>query len=321
MERASTPERPAGANAVKSGPASAPLRWYVGLIGFSYPEWTGTFYTGGGRSHLLARYAAHFNAVEINTSFYSIPSAVTVAKWADVTPEDFRFCVKMPREITHGPTPPGTFASPYGPTPGHLLKFETVAHAKKLVEAVRPLGTKLGSLLMQLPRKFDERRRSEVAAFLDRLECDVPLTIEFRHPSWWSLTVQSMLRARGVCLATNDESPEHQARRSPEESTGASFASPIMPTTDFLYIRWLGRHGQFADRSREHFDPTSRLKWWAHTLRSAAAHDFRLRTVYGFFDNDFAGHAPATGRRFLDIIGDVRPRKPLKTSIQPGLFG
>jgi uncharacterized protein YecE (DUF72 family) len=296
-------------------------KWYIGMIGFSYPEWNGTFYTGGAKKHLLTRYAEHFNAVEINTSFYSVPSALTVGKWAEVTPDDFKFCVKMPRDITHGPTPPGTLASPYGPMPGHLLRDETIAIGKKLIDAVKPLGTKLGSVLLQFPRKFDERRRDEVALFLDRLAGDVPLTIEFRHESWWSLPVQAMLRERNVCLASNDEAPEYQAKHSPDESRGGKISRPIMPTSNFLYIRWLGRHGQFADRSTEHFDPTDRLTWWADTLRSAAGHDARLKTVYGFFDNDYAGHAPATGKRFLEIIGAKPVKGRRAVGVQAQLFG
>ncbi|MGH2550451.1 MAG: DUF72 domain-containing protein [Thermomicrobiales bacterium] len=305
--------------------------WRIGLVGFSYPEWEKTLYARRANTrmapksrenHRLATYAMHFNAVEINTTFYGIPSIDTVRSWADVTPADFRFCVKVPREVTHGPTPPGALAAAGGPPPGHLLHDRTITTARRFVETIRPLGGKLGAVLAQFPPKFAADRRDELMAFVDRLGGAAPLAVELRHPAWLTAETGAALRDRGVCWAGTDESPRHEVEKASDAKTGDKHElRPIMPTADFLYIRWLGRHGQFRDRSKEHFDPSSRLRWWAEHLREILDRNPRVRTVYGFFDNDFAGHAPATARRFKEILGLPVSESSMREREGPTLFG
>lgn len=304
--------------------------WSIGLVGFSYPEWSKTLYAGDARSrgsarggsHRLSKYATHFNAVEINTTFYGIPSIDTVRAWADATPADFHFCVKMPSSVTHGPTPPGALAAADGPSPGHLLHEETLATARRFMETLQPLGGKLGAVLAQFPPKFAADRRDELAAFLDRLGRAVPLAVELRNDSWWIPETEAILHERGSCWVGTDESPRHEAERAPD-ANGADRHAPraITPTADFLYIRWLGKHDQFDDRSKEHFDPSARLRWWAERLHSILNQNPHVRVVYGFFDNDFVGHAPATARRFRDILGLPAPNPYAKEPDGPTLFG
>lgn len=307
-----------------------PPSWSIGLVGFSYPEWSKTLYAGDARpfgsarggGHRLSKYAVHFNAVEINTTFYGIPSVDTVRAWADATPVDFRFCVKMPRDVTHGPTPPGALAAPDGPPPGHLMREETLTVARRFIEAIQPLGVKLGAVLAQFPPKFTADRCDELAAFLDRLGRAVPLAVELRHDSWWTPETGEVLRDRGVCWAATDESRRHEAERAPDVGGADRRAPrPITPTAGFLYIRWLGKHDQFSDRSKEQFDPSPRLRWWAERLRESLDRTPRIRAVYGFFDNDFAGHAPATARRFMDILGLPVPKPGAQEPDEPTLFG
>lgn len=309
--------------------------WHIGLVGFSYAEWSATLYAGNVHSrrssahrgnHRLAQYAAHFNAVEINTTFYGVPSTDTVQAWADATPAAFRFCLKMPRDVTHGPTPPGALAAANGPPIGHLLHKETLATARRFMAAIQSLGGKRGAVLVQFPPKFAADRSDELAAFLDRLVVGgagaVPLAIELRHDSWWTPETKDILHGLGVCWVGTDESLMCDAERAPDMSgLDRCVPRPIVPTADFLYIRWLGKHGQFDDRSKEHFDPLPRLRWWAERLREILDRNPRVRTVYGFFDNDFAGHAPATAQRFMDILGLTPPRRDAQEPDEPTLFG
>jgi len=290
--------------------------WFIGLVGFSYPEWENTFYRGVRKSvHRLAHYATLFNTVEINTTFYGVPTAKTARAWRDMTPDGFRFCVKMPRDVTHGPTPPGALASNEPPI-GHLLRDETLGAARRLVEAIEPIRAKLGAVLMQFPRRFSADRRGELAGFLERFGGAAPLAVELRHDSWRTPETSALLSEHGACWVAADESP----RRDVEANEASATEGALGPTAGFLYVRWLGRHGQFPDRSHEHFDPTARLLRWAERLRAAVREHPGLGAVYGFFDNDFAGHAPATAQRFAAIVGGTAPVGGSRPPKQRSLF-
>jgi uncharacterized protein YecE (DUF72 family) len=272
--------------------------------------------------HLLSSYATHFKAVEINTTFYGIPSIDTVRAWADATPPDFRFCVKMPRDVTHGPTPRGALAASDGPPPGHLLHKETHATVQRFAEVIQPLGNKLGAVLVQFPPKFVAGRFDELAAVFDRFERATPIAVEFRHDSWWTSETAAFLRDRGICWVGTDESSQREAMRVPDSGDrGMSAIRSITPTTDFLYVRWLGKHGQFKDRSQEHFDPSLRLRWWVERLRAILTANPHIRSVYGFFDNDFAGYAPATAMRFMSMLGIASHDAGGPQLDEPTLFG
>jgi uncharacterized protein YecE (DUF72 family) len=297
--------------------------WSIGTVGFFYPEWAGTLYAGVGRGagHRLTTYAQHFNAAEINSTFYGVPTSKTVQGWAEATPPEFRFCVKMPRDVTHGPTPPGALASADGPPTGHLVQSATIDMARRLIETVKPLGEKLGAVLVQFPPKFGPERLEELGGFLDRLGRDVPIAVELRNAGWWTGETEKMLKDRGVSWVAADESPQKFAAREPDPD-GQDERSPraIVATSDFLYVRWLGKHGQFRDRSREHFDPTERLRWWTKRLEKTLEEHPKIRTVFGYFDNDFAGDAPVTARRLMEMVGLETPKSERPSGGERTLF-
>jgi len=299
-------------------PAHAPT-WFLGLIGLSYEQWDALLNSAPvpRGSNRLTKYAAFFNAVEINTTFYRIPASDVVRSWAKAMPPGFRCSVKMPREITHGPMSPGTTIAPSCSPVGHLLDAQTLDTAKFFFESLRPLGDKLGSVLIQFPPRFSAERGDELLAFLDRFARRAPLAVELRHDSWWSPQTEHAFRERGISCVATDESPGNEAENAPSE-THRRPPRPIMPTADFLYVRWIGRHEQFMDLTKEHFDPTPRLLWWADRLRDLIIRHPNIRTIYGFFDNDFAGHAPATARRFMDLVGLSTPIQPRPD--EPTLF-
>lgn len=275
--------------------------WRVGLVGFSYPEWTRTLYAGvrarDGAGRLRA-YASVFNTVEINTSFYAIPPAASLRTWGAATPEDFRFCIKMVRDVTHGRTPAGSLASAVGPPSGHLVEASTIEKATRLIETARVLGPKLGAVLLQFPARFEPSRAGELFALLDVLGGEgVPLAVECRHPGWNEATILQEFAARRVCVAHTDETNKLQAAHEP------ALGRVLPVTSEMLYVRWLGKHGQFVDRTKEWIDPSVRLRWWANAIQRIMEQHPSVRRVYGFFDNDFAGHAPVTARRMLALIG------------------
>jgi uncharacterized protein YecE (DUF72 family) len=192
--------------------------------------------------------------------------------------------------------------------------------ARLLFEAIEPLGGKLGAVLLQFPPRFTAERAEELAAFLDRLTPAPRLSVEFRHASWESTETESLLRSRAVCWVASDDAPRHVITGQ-EERANARLSRRIAPTADFLYIRWLGKHGQFPHRRKEHFDPSPRLRWWSQRLREVLDRQPEVKDVYGFFDNDFAGHAPASAKRLMEILGLAPPAPEAPQNDEPTLFG
>jgi uncharacterized protein YecE (DUF72 family) len=168
----------------------------VGTSGYSYKQWVGNFYPPKTPAHQMLRYyASQLGTVEINNTFYRMPTAAMVGKWAGEVPEHFRFVLKAPKRITHE---------------RKLQQADDAVRA--LVDASSSLGERLGPLLFQLPPFF--RKNAEVLReFLDRL-APVRAAFEFRHETWFDDEVYELLRNHGaaLCLAdTEDGEPPLEA--------------------------------------------------------------------------------------------------------------
>jgi uncharacterized protein YecE (DUF72 family) len=150
---------------------------YVGTSGFSYPSWRGGFYPENAKaSEFLERYAERLPSVELNTTFYDLPSEEQFRTWADATPPEFRFSVKMTRRITH---------------------FGRLELVGTFCERVRALGEKLGPVLVQFP---PNRPRDDgmLRLLLDSLDPELEYAFEFRHESWENAEVPVRLNALEV---------------------------------------------------------------------------------------------------------------------------
>ncbi len=165
------------------------MKLRVGTSGYSYKEWVGPFYPPKHPANQMLRfYGERFGTVEINNTFYRMPTAAMLEKWAGEVPDGFRFVLKAPRRITHDRKLAGVDDS---------LAF--------LIEASAALGEKRGPFLFQLPPVF-QKDRSRLVDFLGRLG-HAPAALEFRHATWFDDEIYDALRARGValCLAETDE--------------------------------------------------------------------------------------------------------------------
>lgn len=159
----------------------------VGTSGYQYPEWRGSFYPEKfSTDRMLAFYAERFPTVEINYTFYRMPTEKLLAGWAAGTPEHFTFTLKAPRRITHD---------------AKLQRCEDTLQA--FCRAARTLGPKLGVLLFQLPPNF-KKDVEVLAAFLELLPEDLRAAFEFRHASWFEGDVFAALRQRGAALCVAD---------------------------------------------------------------------------------------------------------------------
>ncbi len=268
----------------------------LGTIGFVYDDWSGVFYPRGLKpTRRLGWYAQHFSSLELDTTFHAVPPAERVRRWAESVPEGFTFSVKTPRAVTHeGPL--GTVAV------GDVMRL--------FLKTVRELGDRLGVVLMQFPPRFRAERRDELGRFLRRLPADIRFAVELRHPSWWSDATADLLRERRIAWVGSDQPTPEVAGVSPADTLQGGAAHrprPVIVTSDFLYIRWVGNHGQFGTRAQEKVDPTPRLRWWADQLQPLMGQSGPTPDLYGYFGNSYAGHAPATCRRMHKLLGLPTP--------------
>jgi uncharacterized protein YecE (DUF72 family) len=151
--------------------ASKPLHnWYIGTIGFGYDDWRDVFYPRGIKaSGYLAHYSLIFNAVEIDSTFHAMPRAENLLRWAQMTPSEFRFCVKMPKEITHRPD-----LDQAGPA---LVEF---------IRIIRALEGKLAVILAQFPPSVHAAHLPLLDKFFALLPPDLRYAVEVRHQSWYT---------------------------------------------------------------------------------------------------------------------------------------
>jgi uncharacterized protein YecE (DUF72 family) len=239
----------------------------LGTCGWSYPDWKGIFYPAGTKDE-LAFYASRFNAVEIDSTWYRIPSARTVASWYRRTPDGFLFCPKLPGEITHERMLEGA--------------KDVVA---AFLDVIAGLREKLGPILVQLHPSFTAEEMPKLEAFLRGLPQEFRYVVEFRHRSWpkepRALSLLRELRM-GLAMAHHPWYPRFQEA-----------------TTDFAYLRLLGRRGVFPDFSRVHQPRDDALREWAGVLLSMRS---LVGRAYVFANNQFEGYSPSTIERLRAMV-------------------
>lgn len=181
------------------------MRVKVGTSGYSYKEWKGPFYPGDlPAKDFLRFYASRLPTVEINNTFYRMPTAKLALGWCEEVPEDFTFAVKAPQRITHT---------------AKLKDTEDTVAA--FVKAVEPMASRLGPLLFQLP-PFLRKDVPRLAEFLARAPGGVKMAFEFRHASWFDDEVWATLRAHGAALCVAE---------------GEKLESPVVATASWGYVR------------------------------------------------------------------------------------
>lgn len=152
----------------------------VGTSGWQYAEWREALYGATPKARWLEFFAERFSAVEVNSTFYRLPTDGTIASWRDRTPDGFVFAIKAPRTITHERRLAG------------VADLVTV-----LIERVSGLGSKLGPILYQMPPSL-RRDDALLEVFLDALPPYPKSVMEFRHPSWRDTAVRSAMAERDV---------------------------------------------------------------------------------------------------------------------------
>ena len=172
---------------MSSAPELPAPRIRIGTSGYNYPAWKGSFYPEKLPARkMLPYYAQRLETVEINYTFYRLPTERLLAGWSEVTPPGFSFTLKAPRRITHE---------------ARLRRCEELTRA--FAEAAASLGTKLGALLFQLPPSF-KKDLPVLDAFLGLLPPGARAAFEFRHASWHDDAVFERLAGSGQALCVAD---------------------------------------------------------------------------------------------------------------------
>jgi uncharacterized protein YecE (DUF72 family) len=163
------------------------MKIFVGTSGFGYKEWKGKFYPDKlPPKEMLRFYAEHFTAVEINNTFYHMPTEPVLTSWAEQVPGGFVFALKAPQVITH------------------LKRLRNVdSEAEYFFRTLSILDKKLGAVLFQFPKSF-RANRPALEDFLTLIPGDIPCAFDFRSPSWLEHEILDLLQGRGCSLCTTD---------------------------------------------------------------------------------------------------------------------
>lgn len=224
----------------------------IGTSGYHYKHWVGPFYPPRTpASKMLEYYIRHFDTLELNNSFYRLPTVGAFEGWRDATPDDFVFAVKASRFITHN------------------KKLKDPENAlNNLLPRAEHLGRKLGPVLFQLPPRW-KVNPERLENLLEVLPREHRYTFEFRETSWMNPEINRILQCFNAAFCIYEL---------------AGYQSPFDVTADFAYVRL---HGPAAGKYQGSYS-NAQLKAWAQRIDAWARH---LKSVYVYFDNDQGGYA------------------------------
>jgi uncharacterized protein YecE (DUF72 family) len=228
---------------------------FLGAMGWSYKFWP--LYDGAKSSDYLARYAESLNSVEVNSTFYRIPSVSSVKNWEAQTPKKFRFSVKIPQSISHSP------ALRYDPD-----KLDA------FIDHIKPFGDKLGPLLLQLPPSLAPDHIEQLETVLGQLQ-GYKTAVEFRHKDWFHEPIYEMLRDSDAALVY----VEHPSQ-----------PSELVETSDFTYVRLEGdRKKVNGEKGVTENDRSQDNHHWAEKINTETG---KGRSAYLYVSKYYSGYPP-----------------------------
>jgi uncharacterized protein YecE (DUF72 family) len=268
------PSPPAGKHFGRSAPFRGVSRYWLGCSGWAYDDWVGPFYPRGTPpAEFLERYARVFRTVEVDSSFYRPPTPFLLRRWADRTPDGFRFALKVPRDVTHAKEAGGE---------------EVLAHFLESLAPLRNRG-KLGPIVLQFPPSFRADRGTPLLLrLLDTIPKEFLLAVELRHKSWWTEATRRALEAREAVLVW---------------SVLPDARPPPWVTGPFLYARFIG------DRALEKFDHIQRDgRAGIVEMRARFEEEGRpAELIFAFSNNHYMGFGPGTTAVVAEVLGEPTP--------------
>lgn len=251
------------------------MQIYVGCSGWSYSSWKGPFYPIDlDNSEWLNYYSHVFDFVEIDSSFYRIPTAFTVKNWLKKTPDNFRFTAKFPKVITHD------------------KRLKNVENELEIFfSQIDPLQDKTSALLIQLPPSLGIVEGLEaLREFVPELDNRFRYAVEVRNNSWFQDLAYSFFANNNICMVW---------------SQLAGLRTPPVITTDFLYVRFIGdrRIGE-EDFGRIQIDRIAELQYWSDKVKQITENVAdRVELAIVAANNHYAGFGPGTANVFRRLLG------------------
>jgi uncharacterized protein YecE (DUF72 family) len=263
-----------------------PASIHIGSCAWSFDDWRGVFYPEHlPASERLGFYSGRMNSVEVDSTFYAVPAPHVTEHWAEVTPPDFLFSAKMPREITH-----------------ERALRDCIESVHTFLAGLAPLHSKLACVLVQLPPFFTLKQDEHtLREFIRHLPHDrARFAIEFRDASWHLPRIVHLLEEHRVCWVWNDLSTL-------EAGPAAPFGS-WPQTTDFVYLRLMGDLEAKYAAGGEQTHRYRKLEWpreaavenWVEKVRGLLP-DVKRVLIYA--NNQYEGFAPETAARFAAHLG------------------
>lgn len=252
---------------------------YIGCQGWNYKDWISQsevrFYPPNIKSNqMLEFYSRFFDCVEVDSTFYAIPPKKVVEGWKAKTPLDFKFALKLPKEITHG----------------KMLDRTSISTLNEFCDVASVLGEKLFAILIQLPPQFEANRQNalNLLYFLNHLPRSIRFSIEFRNQKWLIEWTFKELQKRNVTFCLVEGSwISHQIM----------FQLAERVQTDFAYLRFMGK------RDLTHFDKVVRPQDANLVVWKDKIEKLRAKEIFISFSNFYEGFAPASVRKMQHLLG------------------
>jgi uncharacterized protein YecE (DUF72 family) len=258
------------------------LQLYIGCSGWSYTSWQGPFYpTDINKNLQLPFYSEVFNYVEIDSTFYNIPTESTVRNWNKRTPDNFRFTVKFPKVITHDK---------------RLMNAEK--ELSLFYDRMEPLKGKILALLIQLPPSFELKEGLESLRRSDFFFDDTfRYAIEVRHRSWFNELAYNLFQNSNISLAWS------QMDR---------LQTPPIVTTDFIYLRLIGdRSIHESNFGKLQIDRRIEMEKWAEKIKETKNNEKDIKTAIVAANNHYGGFGPGT----VNIFRETRDMDPIDVNV------
>lgn len=267
-------------------------RIYIGATGYNMKLWLNRWYPAGAKEKdFLKHYGNQFNTIEHNTTHYRIPDMKTILRWRDETPDDFRFCPKIPQTISH--------SRDIGVNSGQIQQF---------CEVLKGLLPKIGACFLQLPPYFEAKDTPKLIPFFEIWPTDIPLSVEVRHESFFLPTMAAenyfnLLKDRKITAVITDVA-------------GRRDVCHLRLTTASTLIRFVGNSLHPTDYTRIQ-DWSNLLKEWMQ--KGLQEVYFFTHEPDNFLAPDLAQFCAATFSKAMPDVG-IRGPKPIIQNIQGSLF-